>query len=208
MSDPQCNPDILAALAPEYLRRAYSHGWFPMVEFDELYWFNPPVRGALPLDDRFHISHSLAKTIRRGTFTCTIDRAFGAVMAACANRPEGTWISPEMLVAYGRLHDLGLAHSVEAWPADSIGRGEPVGGVYGVAIGGAFFAESMFHRTTDAGKVALAYLVERLRACGFVMCDIQWTTDNLKRFGAFDILQASYLPALKDAIVRDCKLRE
>ncbi len=202
------NPDILDALQPEYLRRAYSHGWFPMVEFDEIYWFRPDVRGALPLDDRFHISRSLAKTIRRGTFVCTIDRAFDAVMAACGERAEGTWISPEMKFAYARLHALGQAHSIEAWPADAVAQGAPVGGVYGVAIGGAFFAESMFHRVTDAGKVALAYLVDRLRACHFAMCDIQWTTDNLKRFGAYDIPQAAYLPALKEAITRDCELRE
>ena len=120
----------------------------------------------------------------------------------CADRPDGlqTWISPEILLAYARLHELGLAHSIEAWPVEKAGRGEPVGGLYGVALGGAFFGESMFHTVTDAGKVALVYCVEHLRRRGFALLDIQWTTPNLRRFGAYEVPHRRYLAMLRKAI--------
>ena len=196
--------EILADLSPEKLLWAYANGIFPMVSDGELLWFSPDPRGLLPLDERFHVSRSLRRTIAGGRFECTADTCFGAVMDLCSRgRDEGTWISPEMKVAYGRLHELGLAHSVEAWPAGRIGRGQPAGGLYGVSIGGAFFAESMFHRRRDAGKVALVYLVERLARRGFVMCDVQWTTDNLRCFGAFDMPRGEYLDMLVSAVSSD-----
>ena len=125
----------------------------------------------------------------------------------CADRPDGspTWISDEIRLAYRRLHEIGLAHSVEAWPASAVGHRSPVGGLYGVAIGGAFFAESMFHTATDAGKVAVVHLVERLRDCNYTLCDIQWTTGNLCRLGAYDLPRFRYLDLLAAAIDRDCR---
>jgi leucyl/phenylalanyl-tRNA--protein transferase len=165
-------------------------------------WFRPQQRGLMPLDERFHISRSLARTIARGRLVCTIDRSFDDVVRLCADRPDGlqTWISPEILLAYARLHELGLAHSIEAWPAEQAGRGEPAGGLYGVALGGAFFGESMFHTVTDAGKVALAYCVEHLRRRGFALLDIQWTTPNLRRFGAYEVPHRRYRAMLRKAI--------
>jgi len=198
------DPDILDSLTPENLVHAYSHGLFPMVNDGELMWFSPDPRGLLPLDSRFHISRSLRRTIGRGVFECTVDACFGDVMELCGRRrDEGTWITPEMKIAYAKLHELGLAHSVEAWPAGEVRQGRPVGGVYGVSIGAAFFAESMFHFETDAGKVALAYLVDHLAGRGFVLCDVQWTTENLKRFGAFDLPRMDYFQMLVPAVSRE-----
>ena len=202
------DPDILAVLTPENLLGAYAQGIFPMVEQGRLMWFSPEMRGLLPLDERFHVSRRLAQTIRSGRFVCTRDRCFQDVMALCAARPggEGTWISSEMKLAYLRLHELGFAHSFEAWPRDAVGAGLPVGGLYGVAIGGAFFGESMFHTVTDAGKVALAYSVERLRGRGFALYDIQWLTENLRQFGAFEIPRARYIRRLHLAVGLQCML--
>ncbi|MDP6635764.1 MAG: leucyl/phenylalanyl-tRNA--protein transferase [Phycisphaerae bacterium] len=198
--------EILGELAPEKLIWAYSHGVFPMIDEGQLLWFSPDPRGVLPLDGRFHVSRSLRGTIARGAFDCTVDKCFGAVMDLCGQgRDEGTWITSEMKVAYGKLHELGFAHSVEAWPAGQVGDGQPAGGLYGVSIGGAFFAESMFHRHTDAGKVALVYLIRRLARRGYVMCDVQWTTDNLRRFGAFDMPRTSYLGMLIRAVTAECR---
>ena len=199
------NPRILAELAPRRLVLAYGSGVFPMVEEGRLMWFSPDPRGLLPLDERLHIPRRLAWTVRRGMFACTVDRAFDAVVRLCARREEGTWISPEIRQAYGRLHALGLAHSVEAWPADAIGCGQPAGGLYGVSLGGAFFAESMFHRRTDAGKVAVAFLLRRLRDRGFRLCDVQWTTDNLRQFGAYDLPRAQYMALLAEVLRMSCR---
>ena len=198
--------EILAELSPEKLLWAYSHGVFPMVDDGELLWFSPDPRGLLPLDGRFHVSRSLRRTIRRGVFEYTADACFDTVMDLCGRRgDEGTWITSEMKVAYGRLHELGFAHSVEAWPVGRIGQGQPAGGVYGVSIGAAFFAESMFHTQRNAGKAALVYLLKRLAGRGYVMCDVQWTTDNLRRFGAFDIPRERYLRMLVEAITAECR---
>ncbi|MDP6546267.1 MAG: leucyl/phenylalanyl-tRNA--protein transferase [Phycisphaerae bacterium] len=197
---------ILDALTPRRLLEAYCQGVFPMIDDDKLLWFSPDPRGLLPLDGRFHVSRSLRRTIRRGIFECTVDTCFPAVMGLCGQgRQEGTWITPEMKVAYCELHNAGFAHSVEVWPAGEVHQAPPVGGVYGVSIGAAFFAESMFHRATDAGKVGLVYLVERLAERGFVMCDVQWTTENLCRFGAFDMPRVQYLGMLIRAISADCR---
>jgi leucyl/phenylalanyl-tRNA--protein transferase len=196
-------------LHPRVLLAAYASGAFPMPDPEDetqLLWFSPDPRGIMPLGARFHVPRRLAQTIRRGSFACTIDRDFGGVMHACGRREEGTWISQDFLTAYGRLHELGFAHSVEAWPVDDAGlpivdvASGPAGGAYGVALGGAFFAESMFHSQTDAGKVALVHLVEHLRGRGFLLCDVQWLTPNLTRFGAFEVSRPEYMELLMEAI--------
>ena len=158
-------------------------------------WFAPDPRAIIPLDDRFHIPHGLRRTLQKAPFEITFDRAFPAVMRECANRAEGTWISPQIYQSYCRLHQLGHAHSVEVWLA-----GELVGGLYGVAIGAAFFGESMFHRATDASKVALVALVERLRQRGFVLLDTQWQTPHLTQFGTREIPRVEYVQILTRAV--------
>lgn len=205
------NSKILSLLRPENLVAAYTSGIFPMVERGRCMWFDPDPRGLMPIDERFHISRRLARTIRSGRFICTVDRCFETIMDCCAERTEGTWISPEIKLSYVHLHALGLAHSVEAWLADANGRpvtqdgkARPAGGLYGVALGGAFFAESMFHQITDAGKVAVVHLITRLRERGYLLCDVQWTTDNLRRFGAFDLPRDEYHKLLEQAITREC----
>jgi leucyl/phenylalanyl-tRNA--protein transferase len=175
-------------------------------------WFSPDPRGVLPLDERFHVPRRLRRTIRQGRFACTINRAFGLVMRRCAERREGTWITEDFLTAYGALHGLGLAHSVEVWAGSGVPEagapGECVGGVYGVALGGAFFAESMFHRARDAGNVALVHLVEHLRRRGFVLCDVQWLTRHLERFGARELPRVEYLRLLAEALARRATFHE
>jgi leucyl/phenylalanyl-tRNA--protein transferase len=189
-------------LDPVLLVAAYRQGVFPMaVEDGTIAWFSPDPRGVIPLDT-FHVSSRLARVVRRGTFTIRIDHDFERVIRACADRGEvpSTWISEEIVASYVELARLGLAHSVEAWQ-----DGELAGGLYGVHIGGAFFGESMFHRVTDASKVALVALVERLRARGFTLLDTQWITPHLQRFGAVEIPRREYLRRLADAIARPCR---
>lgn len=192
----------MTTLTPEILLRAYTCGVFPMARSREdtrLYWVDPNERGILPLED-FHIPRSLAKVIRRGTFTVTIDQDFSGVMAGCGepttDRPE-TWINDEIIAIFTQLHDMGLAHSVEVWRDRRL-----VGGLYGLALGGAFFGESMFSRMTDASKVALAHLVGRLVKGGFTLLDTQFVTDHLRRFGAREIPKAAYLERLSAALGR------
>jgi leucyl/phenylalanyl-tRNA--protein transferase len=154
----------------------------------------------LPLD-AFRMPARLARVVRQGRFEIAFDRDFAGVMQACADRPDdGTWISDEILESYLALHRLGLAHSVETWQ-----DGRLVGGLYGVHIGGVFFGESMFHRVTDASKVALAALAERLRERGFSLLDIQWVTPHLRQFGAIEIPRAEYLRRLHEALGCDCR---
>jgi len=195
---------IRPELRPRTLIAAYASGAFPMPDPEDgsrMLWFSPDPRGLLPLDERFHVPRRLQRTIRQGRFVLTIDRAFEAVMRGCAQRKEGTWITRDFIEAYGRLHQLGLAHSVEAWEPDAVGTpAPPAGGVYGVALGGAFFAESMFHRRTDAGKVALVGLIQHLRRRGFVLCDVQWLTRHLHQFGAYAVPRAEYLSLLSQAL--------
>ena len=165
------------------------------MDHGEIGWFSPDPRGILPLD-AFHVPLRLARVIRRGAFTIRVDTRFEDVMRACAERPgEGTWISEEILAGYLALHRLGLAHSVEAWQGDAL-----AGGLYGVHLGRAFFGESMFHRVTDASKVALAALVDRLQRRGFTLLDTQWTTPHLEQFGAMEIARDDYLVRLNDAL--------
>lgn len=166
------------------------------VEPGEIRWYSPDPRGIIPLDG-FHASRRLARLVRQGRFAIRVDTDFQAVIRACAERQDedGTWIDDEILDSYCSLHDRGLAHSIETWQDDQL-----VGGLYGVAIGGAFFGESMFHRATDASKVALVALVERLRARGFVLLDTQWLTDHLTQFGAIEIPRRRYLRLLEAAL--------
>jgi leucyl/phenylalanyl-tRNA---protein transferase len=183
-------------LAPEVLLHAYRSGMFPMAMDDtgEIGWFSPDPRGVIPLDDAFHIPHGLARTLKKRPFEIRFNTSFRDVMRGCAER-ESTWISDSIIDSYVVLHQLGRAHSVESWK-----DGVLVGGLYGVSIGGAFFGESMFSRATDASKVALVALVERLRAQGFVLLDTQWTTEHLKTFGAQDVPRRAYMRRLAAAI--------
>ena len=181
-------------LTPEVLVSAYAHGIFPMDVDGQVEWFSPDPRAILPLDG-FHASKNLARCYRSGRFEIQINTRFEQVMLACGDREEGTWISDEILEAYVRLHELGLAHSVETWQ-----DGELAGGLYGVALGGAFFGESMFHRRTDASKVALMALVERMRNRGFTLLDVQFTTPHLTQFGIVEIPRKEYLDRLAAAL--------
>jgi leucyl/phenylalanyl-tRNA--protein transferase len=185
----------------DLLLAAYASGWFPMAD-DEgtLSWYSPDPRGVLPLDT-FHASTRLRRVVRHGHFQVEVNTAFEEVVRACAVAERdpgdtGTWISEEIVESYVALHELGYAHSVETWSV-----GQLVGGLYGVALGGAFFGESMFHRATDASKVALVALFDRLRARGFTLLDTQWVTAHLEQFGATEISRADYLRML-DASVR------
>ena len=187
----------------ELLLTAYAAGWFPMaVEGGEIRWFSPDPRGVLPLD-QFHVPTRLARVIRSGRFELRFDTAFEDVIRACAEAERdrddpGTWISDDIIDSYVALHDAGVAHSVEVWRA-----GHLVGGLYGVALRGAFFGESMFHRETDASKVGLHALVERLRARRFVLLDTQWVTPHLEQFGAIEIPRDEYIARLHAALEVD-----
>jgi len=187
-------------LTPEILLAAYAAGIFPMAESrhdDFLHWIDPERRGILPLD-RFHQSRSLAKTIRRRIFDVRVDSAFEAVIDGCAEAKSGredTWINPIIRSLFLELHGMKLAHSVEVWQ-----DGHLAGGLYGLALGGAFFGESMFSRTTNASKVALAHLVERLKAGGFTLLDVQFVTGHLASLGAIDIARANYHMQLARAL--------
>jgi len=188
-------------LTTKLLLRAYSVGMFPMAvnARGTIGWFSPDPRGLLPLDEKFHIPHGLRRTLKRQRFTVTVDTEFPAVIRACAKTHGDTWISPQILRSYCQLHEEGHAHSVETRL-----EGRLVGGLYGVHLGGAFFGESMFHTETDASKVALVALVERLRARGFVLLDTQWITPHLAQFGAFEVPRREYLGGLSAALQRSC----
>ena len=190
----------MATLDPDLLLRAYSVGVFPMADSREardIFWVEPKKRGIMPLDG-FHLSKSLAKTLKSERFTVTADRAFGEVVAACAargpKRPD-TWINPPIERAYAALHGRGYAHSIECWYDGAL-----VGGLYGVQLGAAFFGESMFSRMTDASKIALAYLVARLRVGQFKLLDCQFITDHLASLGAIEISRDAYVGLLDGAL--------
>ena len=188
-------------LTPDGVLLAYRHGIFPMADerSGEVLWFRPDPRAVIPLDG-FHISRSLARAIRHGVFEVRVDTDFAGVMRGCADRLEGTWISERFVEVYGALHRAGTAHSVEAWRG-----GRLCGGAYGLALGGAFMAESMFHRETDASKVALAALVARLRERGFTLLDIQYVTPHLASLGAAEITRREYERRLEQALALDCR---
>jgi leucyl/phenylalanyl-tRNA---protein transferase len=187
----------------DLLVSAYASGWFPMaVDAGEIRWYSPDPRGIIPLD-RFHVPSRLARVVRAGTFRIEIDRDFEAVIRACAladrkDDDPGTWIDEEIIESYCAMHRAGLAHSVETWQEDRL-----VGGLYGVSLGGAFFGESMFHHATDASKVALVALVDRMRARGYRVLDIQWVTPHLQRFAAIEIPRRTYLKMLHEALAID-----
>jgi leucyl/phenylalanyl-tRNA--protein transferase len=184
------------ALTPELMIRAYAAGIFPMSDGADqpgIFWVDPQRRGVFPLDG-FHISRSLQRRIRKGGYEVALNRDFAGVVAACANRDE-TWINGELFRTYLALHARGYGHSVEVWM-----DGELAGGVFGVTIGAAFFGESMFSRRTDGSKIALAYLVRRLRAGGFQLFDTQFTTEHLERLGAVELPRADYRRQLQIAV--------
>jgi len=186
----------------ETVLQAYAYGIFPMAESaedDALFWVDPERRGVLPLG-RFHVSHSLAKAVRKAPFTIRVDTAFEAVLEGCAAPAPGrekTWINRAIHDLYSRLHRAGFAHSIESWEGDEL-----IGGLYGVSLGGAFFGESMFSRRTDASKIALVYLVARLKAGGYTLLDTQFVTRHLMQFGAMEIPRADYHRLLHAALAQ------
>jgi leucyl/phenylalanyl-tRNA--protein transferase len=185
----------MGELTPELLLHGYSVGIFPMSESrddPEIFWVDPRRRGVLPLDG-FHVSRSLARAMRRSTWTISTDQDFTGVLDGCADRPD-TWINAEIRALYIALHERGQAHSLEVWENDAL-----VGGVYGVVLGAAFFGESMFSRRTNASKVALACLVDRLRQGGFELFDTQFITDHLASLGGIEISRARYHAELAGA---------
>lgn len=190
-------------LSTSVVIQAYCVGYFPMADHrGRIHWLCPDPRCVFELN-QFKPSRSLRQTIRRGAFEVRVNTAFDEVMRACATRVEGTWISHDIHRVYTQLFQQGWGHSVETWANDEL-----VGGLYGLAIGGAFFGESMFHRRTDASKVALAYLVERLKQRGFTMLDSQMTTAHLLSLGAVEISRDRYLEQLSDAITLNCRFDE
>jgi len=186
----------MSRLDPRLLLQGYATGIFPMADSRgaaELFWVEPRNRAILPLD-RFHLSHSLRRTLRSGRFRVTRDADFAAVITACADRPE-TWINAELERAMRALHASGHAHSVEAWSGETL-----VGGLYGVKLGRAFFGESMFSRQTDASKVALAWLVARLKVGNFTLLDCQFMTEHLASLGAVSVPRETYVALLSAAL--------
>jgi leucyl/phenylalanyl-tRNA---protein transferase len=194
-----------AVIPSDLLLAAYASGWFPMADdAGTISWYSPDPRGILPLDT-FHVPSRLQRTIRQSPLQVRIDTAFAEVMRACAeaereSEDSGTWISDEIIDSYCELHALHHAHSVEVWHGDRL-----VGGLYGVALGGVFFGESMFHTVTDASKIALVALIERLRSRGFTLLDTQWVTPHLKQFGAIEIPRPDYLKRLDDGLQLEVK---
>lgn len=182
------------------LLRAYAFGVFPMAESrddPDLHWIDPKKRGIIPLEG-FHIPRRLARTLKQNLFEIRCDRNFAATVEACAAPAEGrmeSWINPEIFRLMTALHERGFAHSVECWQEEEL-----VGGLYGVALGGAFFGESMFSRARDASKVALAHLVMRMKVGGFRLLDTQFVTPHLARFGAIEVTRADYQKRLAEAI--------
>lgn len=194
--------DESPALTPELLLRAYVAGLFPMAEGrdnPEIFWVNPRRRGIIPLDG-FHISRSLARTMRRGTLHATVNEDFAGVVEGCADRQE-TWINAEIAALYLALHQRGHAHSIEIRDENGL-----VGGLYGVSIGGAFFGESMFSRVRDASKIAMAVTVDLLREGGFALFDTQFITDHLASMGGIEISRAAYRARLDEAVELNANL--
>lgn len=190
----------MTEITADLLLKAYAYGVFPMAKSradEKVFWVQPKQRGVIPLDE-FHVSRSLRKTLRKGKFTVTCDRAFDAVMDMCAEPMPGreeTWINDKIVELFVDLHQAGLAHSIETWRGNEL-----VGGLYGLAMGTAFFGESMFSRTEDASKVALCHLVGIMKRGGFTLLDTQFITDHLKQFGAIEIPQKEYLIQLSAAL--------
>jgi leucyl/phenylalanyl-tRNA--protein transferase len=192
-------PQASRVIDPDFLLLAYCSGFFPMADprSGEIGWYSPDPRAIFELEE-FHVPRSLRLTMKKGRFEIRVNTRFEQVMRECARRDE-TWISEDLIRSYVELHRLGFAHSVESWAGGSL-----VGGLYGVAIGGAFFGESMFSRQKDASKVALVHLVERMKARGFELLDTQWITPHLQMFGAKEIPREEYLQRLQKAIKKTC----
>ncbi|HYB09030.1 MAG TPA: leucyl/phenylalanyl-tRNA--protein transferase [Alphaproteobacteria bacterium] len=192
----------MTELTPDLLLRAYAAGIFPMADSrtsERLYWLDPEWRGVIPLKS-FHVPRRLRKTVRRTPFEVRADTAFRAVIAGCAARYDSrqdSWINDDIRRLYLALHEMGVAHSVECWR-----EGEIVGGLYGVALGSAFFGESMFSLAPDASKVALVHLAARLARGGFTLLDTQFITDHLRQFGAVEIPRDEYRRQLASALQR------
>jgi leucyl/phenylalanyl-tRNA--protein transferase len=195
------NRETLVEITPEVLLKAYACGIFPMAESAEdpgLHWHEPDERGVIPLDG-LHVPARLARTVRSDRFTIYVNRDFDAVLDGCAEPQPGrtkTWINRRIRTLYGKLHDIGHCHSVEAYENDAL-----VGGLYGVSLGCAFFGESMFHRARDASKVALVHLVARLNAGGFRLLDTQYVTAHLQALGAVEVPKRQYHRMLEAALV-------
>jgi len=190
-------------LTPQLVLYGYSVGVFPMADADgSIGWYSPDPRCVFEYE-RFHVPRTVRQLIRRGVFEVRVDTAFDEVIRACAARAEGTWISPEIIAVYCELHRLGFAHSVECWQ-----ERELAGGLYGVALGAAFFGESMFHRVSNASKVALVALIERLKERRFELIDTQWSTPHLEIFGAVEIPRREYLRRLKHALTLECRFSD
>jgi leucyl/phenylalanyl-tRNA---protein transferase len=197
-------PDPFAVeITPELIVRAYRAGIFPMAEdasAEDLFWVSPEMRGIMPLDG-FHASKSLRKAMRQTSWTIRVDTDWGGIIDGCATAGsdrESTWINGTIRSVYGTLFRRGVAHTVEVWDDDDL-----VGGLYGLAIGAAFFGESMFHRRTDASKMAMAHLVERLNAGGFELLDTQFVTDHLASLGGIEITREDYEDRLVRAVARE-----
>jgi leucyl/phenylalanyl-tRNA--protein transferase len=189
-------------ITAELVLKAYAYGVFPMAKSrqdTDVFWVQPKLRGVIPLE-AFHVTRSLRKRLRKETYRVTVNQAFNAVMMGCAEATDvraDTWINDRIIGLFTELHEAGLAHSVETWEGDRL-----VGGLYGLAMGAAFFGESMFSRATDSSKVALCHLVGILKAGDFVLLDTQFITDHLKQFGAIEISQKDYLGQLAVALAR------
>jgi leucyl/phenylalanyl-tRNA---protein transferase len=201
----------MSGLTPQLLLGAYASGIFPMAENrndPDLYWIDPDRRGILPLD-QFHIPRRLRRTLRTGLYEVRCNSDFLSVVSECAApsmvRPE-TWINAEIETLYGALHDMGFAHSVECWQQGSNGQ-RLVGGLYGVALGGAFFGESMFSRSRDASKIALCHLVARLKLGGYTLLDTQFVTDHLSQFGVLEIDRSDYKVRLAEALQHEARFQ-
>jgi leucyl/phenylalanyl-tRNA--protein transferase len=192
---------VFLSFTPAGVEFAYRRGVFPMYSqwTEEIEWYRPDPRTIIPLET-FHISRSLQKTLRQGVFEVRYNTDFEGVMRGCADREEGTWITEEFIEVYGELHRQGKAHSVEVILNERL-----VGGTYGLALGSAFMAESMFHYETDASKVALASLVARLKARDFTLLDVQYLTPHLAKFGATEIPFRDYYDRLRRALRRDAR---
>jgi len=188
---------VTFTVTPESLEEGYRQGIFPMGHEGEraFTWHEPNPRGIIPLD-AFHVPSSLRRTIRRGGFAISVDRAFGEVVRQCAARP-GVWLTPKLIAVYEEMHRRGQAHSLEVWVGGAL-----AGGIFGVHLGGAFFAESKFHRVTDMSKVALVTLLERLRDAGFALFDVQYWTPHLAQFGAIEVSTGEYRRLLQQALAQ------
>lgn len=192
------------ALTPELLLEAYASGYFPMAESSqstELFWFHPDPRCIIPLD-RFHTPTRFARWLKKQSFTITTNTAFDEVMRACTENRRETWINEEILFLYSQLHAMGYAHSVEVWDEQR----KLIGGIYGVALGGAFCGESMFSRSSGGSKIALLNLLSRLHAAGYTLFDTQFMNPHLVQFGATEIPRTEYLKRLRAALKQTPKI--